>query len=321
MVANGTNFAVVDSYISDIHQSTWDSQAILAYWTPGPIKIVDNFLSASTEDVMFGGVMSPNLPYIPSDIEIRDNHFFKPMSWRAVGITLPPNKKWCVKNNLEFKDAQRVIVTGNTMENNWASCQVGLSVLFTPRASGAGSIALVDDITVDNNTLINVDGGFSSLNMDYNCAKEPGCTFPGEAKRIKLSNNRVLLSSEHNNSKHVGLMLVADLSDWVFQHNTVLMMDGSTCWASLYFQGRKGEKWPPPKSLTRNIWVLDNVLCRQPTGDWGGQGISGLTGYMGDPAPLDPRFFNNTMYVPAEDKPQTFPPHNKVTTQKLSLRP
>lgn len=33
--ANGTNFAVIDSYISDIHQSVADSQAILAYLTPG----------------------------------------------------------------------------------------------------------------------------------------------------------------------------------------------------------------------------------------------------------------------------------------------
>ena len=43
--ANGSNFAVIDSYISDIHESTFDSQAILAFWTPGPIKIVNNYLS------------------------------------------------------------------------------------------------------------------------------------------------------------------------------------------------------------------------------------------------------------------------------------
>ena len=38
VVANGSNFAVIDSYISDIHQSTNDSQAILAYYSPGPSK-------------------------------------------------------------------------------------------------------------------------------------------------------------------------------------------------------------------------------------------------------------------------------------------
>ncbi len=84
--ANGSNFAVIDSYISDIHESTFDSQAILAYWTPGPIKIVNNFLSATTEDVMFGGAGGYNNPYVPSDIEIRRNHFFKPLAWDSCGV-------------------------------------------------------------------------------------------------------------------------------------------------------------------------------------------------------------------------------------------
>jgi hypothetical protein len=75
---NVTNLAVIDSYISDIHQGYADSQAIIAYFTPGPIKIVDNFLSATTENVMFGGAGGYNNPYVPSDIEIRRNYFFKP---------------------------------------------------------------------------------------------------------------------------------------------------------------------------------------------------------------------------------------------------
>ena len=47
VAANGISVAVVDSYISDIHDSTMDSQAIIAYRTPGPIKIVNNLLSAT----------------------------------------------------------------------------------------------------------------------------------------------------------------------------------------------------------------------------------------------------------------------------------
>src|SRR5271167_47087 len=53
--ANGTYFAVIDSYVSEIHASNTDSQAILAYYTPGPIKIDNNYLSATTENIMFGG--------------------------------------------------------------------------------------------------------------------------------------------------------------------------------------------------------------------------------------------------------------------------
>jgi hypothetical protein len=78
VVANGTNVAVIDSHISDIHQSTSDSQGIRAYRTPGPIKVVNNFLSATTENLMFGGAGGADNPYVPSDIEVRGNYFFKP---------------------------------------------------------------------------------------------------------------------------------------------------------------------------------------------------------------------------------------------------
>ena len=112
LVANGTNIGVIDSYISDIHQSTSDSQAIRAYSTPGPIKVVNNFLSATTENVMFGGAGGADNAYVPSDIEIRNNHFFKPEKWATVGKGLPPAAQWSVKNSLEFKNARRVLSPG-----------------------------------------------------------------------------------------------------------------------------------------------------------------------------------------------------------------
>ena len=40
---------------------------------------------------------------------------------------------WTVKNLVEFKNAQNVLVEGNTIENNWAAGQQGYSILFTPR--------------------------------------------------------------------------------------------------------------------------------------------------------------------------------------------
>ncbi len=209
--ANGSNFAVIDSYISDIHESTFDSQAILAYWTPGPIKIVNNFLSATTEDVMFGGAGGYNNPYVPSDIEIRRNHFFKPLAWDSCGVhgtvgkgQLLPNgtactipHQWDEKNNLEFKSAQRAIVTGNTFENTWVSGQTGSSVLFTIRTSQSGNIAVVDDIELASNILTNVDRGFATLEQDDQCGAShgyPNCTNPGESRRVWVHNNLILLS-------------------------------------------------------------------------------------------------------------------------------
>ena len=45
IVANVSNFAIVDSFINDIHMVGADTQAVIAYHTPGPLKIVNNYLA------------------------------------------------------------------------------------------------------------------------------------------------------------------------------------------------------------------------------------------------------------------------------------
>ncbi len=320
VAANGISVAIIDSSISDIHDSTMDSQAILSYRTPGPIKIVNNFLSATTEDVMFGGAGDSSNPYIPSDIEIRRNHFFKPLTWDAPGITLPPRNKWVAKNNLEFKNAQRAIVSGNIMENSWMSGQMGSSILLTIRTSQSGNSAVVDDITIENNVLKNVISGFATLATDDTCGAKygyPNCTNPGEEKRVRIANNLILFANPKGpgGTRNWGLALLPEMSDLVFEHNTVISFPGTMCDQSIFFESNQAWRWPPPQSYTKNIWVRDNVLCRPPTGDWGGQGTVGLTYYMGNHPPLDKRFLGNVMNIPIDYIPQAFPAKNSLQTK------
>ncbi len=310
VAANGSNFAVVDSYISDIHQSQNDSQAIVAYYSPGPIKIVNNYLSATGEDVMFGGAGGLNNPWVPSDIEIRNNHFFKDPAWAAPGITLPPHNQWAVKNNLEFKSGRRALVDGNLMENSWVSGQNGYAIVLTPRTHQSGLTAVVDDITISNNILKNMVSGFDTIAWDDACLPSGGCTNVGEAKRIGVYNNLLLLRDPKlpGGANNFGIIVMFDLTDFVFQHNTIIPPPGASyCYQSIFFNSRG---YPGTHSSTHNVWILDNILCRQPTGNGGGQGTAGLTNYMGDPAPLAPRFLGNVMYVPTVDRMQQFPPRN-----------
>jgi hypothetical protein len=311
---NVTNIAVVDSYISDIHLSLSDSQAFIAYFTPGPIKLVDNYLSATTEDVMFGGSGGTNNPYVPSDIEIRRNNFYKPLSWDAPGITLPPHARWILKDNLEFKSAQRVIVTGNTFENTWVSGQGGSSVLFTVRTSQSGNIGVVDDILFQSNIMKNVDSGFQTLEQDYQCGSQlyPNCTNKGESKRVWVDNNLLLLSTNHDTYQHTWVKIDGGnatdigLTDYIFQHNTALMQDQSLMWS--YIFELNGSGCPPNvPSATHNVWVLDNAITRQPTGDCGYLGTTGLGYYMSDPSPLAPRYYGNVMYVAPGERVQSWP--------------
>src|SRR5271165_6758330 len=322
VAANGSNIAVVDSYISDIHQSTNDSQAVVAWDTPGPIKIVNNYLESTGENIMFGGAGGLNHPWVPSDIEIRGNWLFKPLSWAAIGVTIPPGNRWAVKNLFELKSARRVLVDGNIMENNWVSAQMGFALALTPRTNSSGLLAVVDDITISNNILKNVSSAFTTLASDNDCLPANGCTNPGEMKRVVLYNNLILLGDTTQPGYGGGAyawggIINHGLRDFVLQHNTVIPPPNlGYCKASWYFEMSGTGSPTPPLSRTHNVWVLDNVLCRQIWGPYGwvGQFSNVLPDYMGDPSPVNPRLFGNVFYAPRPDSIYSIPPNNYTSS-------
>jgi hypothetical protein len=88
---NSASTDIINSRISEIHGIGFDTQAIAGWNGPGPFKIVNNYLEAAGENVMFGGA-DPKIPQlVPSDIEFRDNHCAKPVSWKQ-GILSKPGQ-------------------------------------------------------------------------------------------------------------------------------------------------------------------------------------------------------------------------------------
>ena len=163
---NSARTAVIDSYLSDFHEVGADSQAIAGWNGPGPFKIVNNYLEGAGENVMFGGSDPAISGLVPADIEIRRNHFFKPLSWN-------PNHPsyggihWSVKNIFELKNSRRVLVEGNILENNWIDAQAGMAILFTVRnQDGNCSWCAVEDVTFQKNILRNTFGGFNISGTD-----------------------------------------------------------------------------------------------------------------------------------------------------------
>lgn len=75
---------MVDSHLSEAHVVGFDAQAICGVNGPGPFKIVNNYLEGSGENIMFGGADPAIRDLVPSDIEFRGNHCFKPLS-RKIG--------------------------------------------------------------------------------------------------------------------------------------------------------------------------------------------------------------------------------------------
>lgn len=144
--------AVIDSWLSACHYKGADSQAILAFNTNGPLKIVNNHLEGAGENIMFGGA-TPSANTMPADIEIRRNHFFKPDSWRLPDGT----SRWTVKNLFEIKFAERVLLEANVFDGNWKDAQDGHA--FNIKLSAAGSGDRVRDITLRYNILRRTDLG------------------------------------------------------------------------------------------------------------------------------------------------------------------
>lgn len=171
--------AVIDSYFSDFHCVSMtgacsDAQAVaggVGDSASGTWKIVDNFLEASGESIMFGGGPAT---VTPADIEIRRNHFFKPLTWLKgqTGYVGGRNgNPFTVKNAFELKNGQRVLFEGNIVENVWGGfSQAGFGILLTPKNQALGtanvcSICQVTDVTIRYSTVSNVGAGLQIANV------------------------------------------------------------------------------------------------------------------------------------------------------------
>lgn len=166
--ANGTNIAIIDSTISEIHEavaaSAGDSQAIEDWNGAGPLLIQNDYLEAASENVMLGGAATSVPGLIPSDVTITGNTFYKDLAWR--NAKAPFN--WLVKNHLEFKNAQRVLVTGNTFENSWYAAQAGEFIDITPRALEGDGHETVADVAITGNFIQHGDIGITVASSDNN---------------------------------------------------------------------------------------------------------------------------------------------------------
>jgi hypothetical protein len=187
-----TYAAVVDSYFNDFHCVTGigtcvDSQTIaggLGNLPQGTWKIENNFLEAAAENILFGGGAGTT---IPTDIEIRRNHLFKPLAWMpgqagfVGGVNSDPTKcvkfntpgycPFVVKNLFELKNAQRVLFEGNVLEHTWAGfTQHGVAIVLTALSQGGTTgnpNATVADITIRYNHVSHAASGIVMGEANY----------------------------------------------------------------------------------------------------------------------------------------------------------
>ncbi len=172
-LGGSTYIAVIDSFFTDFHciystGSCTDAQAInggINTHPMGPYKIDNNFLEASGENILFGGGPATQTP---ADIEITRNYMFKPLTWMKgqPGYVGGANgRPFIVKNLFELKNAKRVLLDSNIMENTWGGfSQVGFAILLTPKGNGICPVCQVTDVTIRNNYISHMGAGMQISN-------------------------------------------------------------------------------------------------------------------------------------------------------------
>ncbi len=158
VAANAARVVIVNSWLAGCHYKGSDAQAIIAWNSPGPFTIVNNYLEGSGENVLFGGA-DPAIPgLIASDIEFRQNWLRKPDAWRDSTGYNP----WTEKNIFELKSARRVLIEGNVFEGSWPDGQTGYAVwIKSANQSGKCDWCGSSDVIFRYNRIANSTAGIA----------------------------------------------------------------------------------------------------------------------------------------------------------------
>lgn len=136
--ANCAEFAYVDGVIDGVYWTGTESHAAICWNGFGPHKWVNNRIEGGAACLFYGGAGPSLANCIPQDIEIRRNHFTRPLSWIKTsgswdGVTRG------VKNNLEFKCIDRALVEGNVFSYCCQDGQNGALIVYKSSAPSAGN--------------------------------------------------------------------------------------------------------------------------------------------------------------------------------------
>lgn len=257
---------IINSYIDNFWQDGGDSQGILMTNGAERNLVANNFIEAGSENIMLGGA-DPDIPnFVPNNITIQNNHFFKRLSWRNA------NPRRVVKNLFEIKNGKNIILENNIFENNWYEAQAGHSILFTCRSDGQAPWTVCQDITFRYNIVKNVRSGFNITRTD-------------DWTRIQLTNNInvnnnlwIIAGTAMGDDGWLGMFAGAGnnttlgpMSNIKFDHNTFITTSNSGSW--LWGANDSGDP------LFNNFVWTNNIVASAAGGTWSGlRNDAGATG-------------------------------------------
>jgi hypothetical protein len=217
---------------------------------------------------------------------------FKPLTWRLgepgyVGGT--SGNAFIVKNLFELKNAQRVLLEGNILENSWGGfSQTGFGILLTPKNQSPNVCPLcrVTDVTIRYTTISHVASCFQIANI---LSDTGGPATAGERYSI-----HDVVCDDVDRGKYKGFGLFAQLSMSRPQLRD-LKIDHITAFApfALFNVGAPAEQKMANFSFTNSIVT---VGVRQVTSTGGRNNCAfGVGGRLGPSSLLESCFSDSTV--------------------------
>lgn len=144
--------------IDDIYRVGQESHGIVS-WEGGPYVIEHNSIAAASINVLIGGSDPSSEAVHPHDLTFRNNYLWKKLDWRGKG--------YAVKNLFELKILKGGTIADNTMEYSWVDGQLGWGLVISVRnQSGTAPWSIIENVTIERNTIRHVAGGISWLGQD-----------------------------------------------------------------------------------------------------------------------------------------------------------
>jgi len=142
VLAHARRSLVEDNWIEGFYNPGTDAQAVSSWNTPGPLRIVNNYLSATGQSWFIGGGDASWGTFgAPADVEIGRNHNVKPAVWCS-----QPPPPGVLKNADEIKGGARVYVYEEVIDGSCRGGQTGGAIVLKTacRNCSTRDVTLVD---------------------------------------------------------------------------------------------------------------------------------------------------------------------------------
>lgn len=206
---NGANVTFADCEVRDCYSPDGiDSQAICMLNAPGPMLVDGGYFEAASENIMIGGdsMKIPNCR--PTGITIRNATFTKPLAWQTAGTPK-------VKNLIELKDGNDVVIENNDLSNCWASAQDGFGFMFTPSNGGSNL-----NVMAINNRMANVSGIVNVVGMDKSGVNQ-------HRSQITIRGGNYRTNKAQNGGRGI-FALIGESPEWFIAEDCLIRVDGTS---------------------------------------------------------------------------------------------